>query len=555
MFDWRARALDHRRRRYYKWTQWIFLQLYKQGLAYKKKAPVNWCPSLQDRARQRAGDRRRLRALRHRGRDSACWSSGSSGSPTTPSGCSTTSTRQIDWSETTVQAQRNWIGRSRGRRASRFRGRRRGESRSRVFTTRPDTLFGATYLVLAPEHPLVDALDHRRRSATRSRPTATQARRKDLVSRKVGDKEKTGVFTGAHAINPATGKRDPGLDRRLRADGLRHRRDHGGARARRARLRVRDEVRAADRARGRRPGRRCRRRRSTAAYADVDAGGRWSTPAQFDGLHAARRPRRRSPRGSQARGTGEAAVQYRLHDWCISRQRYWGPPIPIIYCDDCGPVPVPEDRAAGGAARRSRTSVPTTPASRRWRAHAEWYHVPCPTCGKQGRRETDVSRHLPRLGLVLPALSRAASSTDRAVRPELHAEVAAGRRATSAATSTRCCTCSTRASSRMVLHDVGLLDFEEPFRKFRAHGLIVEGRRQDVEVAAATWSIPDELHRPVGRRHLPHLPDVPRSLRGGRRLPRRRHHRARAASSTRSGSWSRWRATPTAATPRSGARC
>ena len=143
--------------------------------------------------------------------------------------------------------QRNWIGRSDAARASRFRGRGRRETRSTVFTTRPDTLFGATYMVLAPEHALVDEIAAappgrtapprsgpaaRRRRPRRSPPTAPAAAAKSEVERQADAKEKTGVFTGAYATNPVNGEQHPGLHRRLRADGLRHRRDHGGARRR-----------------------------------------------------------------------------------------------------------------------------------------------------------------------------------------------------------------------------------------------------------------------------------------------------------------------------------
>ena len=141
----------------------------------------------------------------------------------------------LDWPEGIKQLQRNWIGRSEGAEVSfRFRSRirERGSATITVFTTRPDTLFGATYMVLAPEHPLVDADHHRRAAMPRSRQyqRAGRAARVDLERTELA-KEKTGVFTGAYAINPVNGEAHPDLDRRLRADGLRHRRDHGGARA------------------------------------------------------------------------------------------------------------------------------------------------------------------------------------------------------------------------------------------------------------------------------------------------------------------------------------
>ena len=187
---------------------------------------------------------------------------------------------RLDWSESTKQAQRNWIGRSDGAEIS-FRVQDLEEligaatiasgltgeftaqpADIRVFTTRPDTIFGATYLVLAPEHPLVDAFTTDEQRDDVAAYTGRSAKQ-DLVSRKVS-KEKTGVFTGSFAINPATQRADSDLDRRLRAHGVRHGRDHGRAWARRARFRVCEYVRPADRPRHRaeRLGRRTSHRRT-----------------------------------------------------------------------------------------------------------------------------------------------------------------------------------------------------------------------------------------------------------------------------------------------------
>ena len=187
-----------------------------------------------------------------------------------------------------------------------------------VFTTRPDTLFGATFFVLAPEHPLVERIAN---DEVQAYATHTAAKRGE---ERAAEEVKTGVFTGLHATNPVNGERLPDLGRRLRADGLRHRRDHGRARARRARPRVRRDVRPADR-RGDHGG---RRRSSTRASSTA-------CPP--------RRRRRRSSSGCGEQGRASRRSRYRLRDWSFSRQRYWGCPIPIVYCDDCGVVPVPDD--------------------------------------------------------------------------------------------------------------------------------------------------------------------------------------------------------------------
>ncbi len=254
MFDWRH-ELSTTDPRYYKWTQWIFLQLLKAGKAYKKAAAVNWCPNdktvlaneqvinghcerCDTLVEQRTLEQWFFRITEYADRLLADLDDKS----------------RMDWSDSTTTAQRNWLGRSEGAEiefplagaVSQADG--DGENAGiRVYTTRPDTLFGATFMVLAPEHPLVDALTTRERRAE-VEAYRKAAASKDLVSRKVGDREKTGVFTGGYAVNPATEQADPGLDRRLRADGVRHRRHHGGAGARRAGLRVRPEVRARRRA-------------------------------------------------------------------------------------------------------------------------------------------------------------------------------------------------------------------------------------------------------------------------------------------------------------------
>ncbi|HET9133291.1 MAG TPA: class I tRNA ligase family protein, partial [Gemmatimonadales bacterium] len=206
MFPW-EHVLSTTDPAYYKWTQWVFLQLYKRGLAYKKTGAVNWCPSCKTVLAneqvisgecERCGstvEQRNLEQWYFRITDYAKRLLANLDDAT-----------KMDWSPTTVQAQRNWIGRSEGAEvAFAIPG---TADRIAVYTTRPDTIFGATFLVLAPEHPLVATLtSDAQRAAVEAYRAAAAA--KDLVSRKVGDKEKTGVFTGGVAINPATGAEIP----------------------------------------------------------------------------------------------------------------------------------------------------------------------------------------------------------------------------------------------------------------------------------------------------------------------------------------------------------
>ena len=338
MIDWRY-TVDTTDPRYYKWTQWIFLQLFKNGLAYRKKAAVNWCPSCKTvlaneqvvaGACERCGTRVeqryleqwffRISAYAERLLRNLDW---------------------IDWSESTKTAQRNWIGRSEGAEL-RFAvagsdGRPHPEHVIAVYTTRPDTVFGATYMVLAPEHPLVDSIVSEDQRGAVEEYRAAAARR-DIVTRRVA-RDKTGVFTGAYAINPATGARIPiwiadyvlmeyGTGAIMAVPGHDARdfefaRNYG--------LPVLRVVAG--------PGQDAATP-LIEAYTEED-GARLVNSGRFDGLTVAE-AKAAITAWLEERGLAKPVVQYRLHDWCISRQRYWGPPIPIIYCDACGAQPVPE---------------------------------------------------------------------------------------------------------------------------------------------------------------------------------------------------------------------
>jgi leucyl-tRNA synthetase len=449
---------------YYKWTQWLFLQLFKQGLAYKKKGSVNWCPTdktvlaneqVIGGACERCGSMVEQRVLEQwyfRITDYADRLL-----------ANLDDRGKMDWSESTVLAQKNWLGRSEGAEI----GFAAGNATVRVYTTRPDTLFGATFLVLAPEHPLVTQLTSESQRAAVEAYRA-QAGAKDLVSRKVGDKEKSGVALGTTAINPATGKAIPiwiadyvlmeyGTGAIMAVPGHDERDFEFATRYQLPIVRVvaREHETASSPLRE--------------ALVDVDAG-RLVNSGEYDGLPAVE-GKRRITHWLESAGHGEGKVQYRLYDWCISRQRYWGPPIPIIYCDDCGAVPVPEDQLPVVLPeiedfRPDDSGV--SPLAR----HAEWYFAPCPACGKRGRRETDVSDTF--LDSAWYFLRYPSSEfTDRAFDKARTARwlpvtsyIGGNEHAVLHLLYSRFIT--------MVLHDAGMLHFDEPFRTFRAHGLIVK---------------------------------------------------------------------------------
>jgi leucyl-tRNA synthetase len=466
MFPWRN-VLSTTDPSYYKWTQWVFLQLYKRGLAYKKHGAVNWCPSCKTvlsneqvmagacercgtAVEQRALEQWYFRITDYAGRLLA----------------NLDDRTKMDWSDTTVMAQKNWIGRSEGAEvAFKVAG---GGGAIRVYTTRPDTLFGATFMVLAPEHPLVEQLTTaEQREAVEA--YRAQAAAQDLVSRKVGDKEKTGVFTGSFAVNPATGAEIPvwiadyvlmeyGTGAIMAVPGHDER---DFAFATKYALPIVRVVAGPDESAD---------TPLQKAYTDVDAGGRMVNSAQFDGttpLETKAAITRWLESGEHGKGT----VQYRLYDWCISRQRYWGPPIPIIYCDSCGAVPVPEEQLPVELPPLENFRPDDSGISPLARDE-EWYHVPCPECGGPGRRETDVSdTFLDSAWYFLRYPST--DFSDRAFNPErtrrwlpVASYIGGNEHAVLHLLYSRFIT--------MVLHDAGLLDFEEPFLKFRAHGLIVK---------------------------------------------------------------------------------
>ena len=462
MVDW-THSLSTTDPDYYKWTQWVFLQLLKQGLAYKKQAAVNWCPSCKTvlaneqvigGACERCDTPVEQRFL------SQWFFRISDYAERLLNNLDT-----LDWSDTTKTAQRNWIGRSEGAEIS-FVAKKNGEEHViRVFTTRPDTVYGATYLVLAPEHPLVGAL---KGSLYKSAVDQYIARstKQDVVSRK-SSTEKTGVFTGAHAINPATGQEIPiwisdyvlmeyGTGAIMAVPG------HDERDFEFAKVFGLPIVRVVC-AEGEEP--------STpldAAFTENERGIIVNS-AQFDGMTVAT-AKREITSMLQEKGAGKPYVNYRLHDWCISRQRYWGPPIPIIYCDDHGAVPVPEKDLPVLLPHVDDFKPDDSGVSPLAR-HEDWYRVSCPECGKMARRETDVSDtfldsawyflRYPSVGIDEVPFD--ASLTQKWLPVDSY--IGGNEHAVLHLLYSRFVT--------MVLHDMGFLTFEEPFTRFRAHGLII----------------------------------------------------------------------------------
>jgi len=478
MVDW-DHSLSTTEPDYYKWTQWIFLQLLKQGLAYKKKAAVNWCPNCKtvlaneqvvggvcERCKTPV-EQRSLEQWFFRISDYA--------------ERLLSNLDHLDWSDSTKTAQRNWIGRSEGAELT-FEG-EAIDCAIRVFTTRPDTIYGATYLVVAPEHPLVDKLTA---PAAMSDVNAYRERTKkqDIVARKTST-EKTGVFTGTYATNPATRQRVPiwiadyvlmeyGTGAIMGVPGHDARDFEFATRFKLPIVRVvcgeRDDANAP----------------LEAAYVDCDAG-MMVNSGPLDGLTVSAAKRTIVEMLAEG-GAAKPVVNFRLHDWCISRQRYWGPPIPVIYCDACGTVPVPEKDlpvVLPFVEDFKPDDSGVSPLAR----HEEWYRVACPTCGRHARRETDVSDTFLDSSwyfLRYPSVGNDAVPFDREITRKwlpVNSYIGGNEHAVLHLLYSRFIT--------MVLKDAGHLEFEEPYTRFRAHGHII---REGAKMSKTQGNIvnPDE---------------------------------------------------------------
>jgi leucyl-tRNA synthetase len=371
-FDW-SREVVSALPNYYKWTQWLFLQLYKNGLAYKQMAAANWCPSCNTvLANEQVVDGRCER-------------------------CGTEVTRKdleqwffritkyaeelldfsgLQWPEKIVLMQRNWIGRSEG---AELRFEAQDGSPIPVFTTRPDTVYGVTFMVLAPEHPLVERLTAPERWAE-VEAYVDRARKTSEIERLSTEREKTGVPIGADAINPFTGERIPiwTADYVLATYGsgavmgvpAHDQRDFEFATRNGIPIRV---VIAPD------------------AWFGAPLREAFTEPGEmvnsgpFDGTPSEEGKKKVVDHG-QERGFARPTVNYRLRDWLVSRQRYWGAPIPIVYCPTHGEQPVPEEQLPVLLPEDSEF-LPTGESP--LRRDDRFLNTTCPVCRQAARRETD----------------------------------------------------------------------------------------------------------------------------------------------------------------------
>jgi len=377
-YDWdREVATSHPG--YYKWTQWLFLQFYKAGQAYKKKAAVNWCPKdntvlaneqVQDGKCERCGTEVEQRDLEQ-------WFFKMSADAER---LLKNHEQLKGWPERVLKMQADWIGRSEGARID-FKVTETGDPMP-VFTTRPDTVYGVTFMSIAPEHPLIDKLMKGSPREKEVMAAVTAMRRRGTAERERVDLEKVGVFTGFHVTNPANGDEVPlyvanfalmtygtGAVMSVPAH---DQRDFEFAR--KYDLPVKVVIQP--------PGNELDPKKMTEAYVED---GVQVNSGPFDGIPN-REAMTKIIRHLEQNGCGEGTINYRLRDWLLSRQRYWGAPIPIIYCEKCGAVPVPEEDLPVLLPR----DVEFRPTGESPLATApDFVNTVCPKCGGPAKRETD----------------------------------------------------------------------------------------------------------------------------------------------------------------------
>ena len=482
VYDW-EREIDTSAPEYYRWNQWLFLKFYRAGLAYRAHAPANWCPSCNTvLANEQVVDSRCERCdsevVR---RELNQWLF-----RVTKYADELLDQSKIDWPEKINTMQTNWIGRSQGVDIE-FDISEYGLDQATLttFTTRIDTIFGVTFVVLAPEHPLVEKLtmpEHREEVEA----YVDQARRQTEIERMSTEKVKTGVFTGSYAVNRLNGDRVPILigDYVLLTYGTgivmgvpaHDQRDFEFAT--KYDLPIRVVVAPPDWDGG----------ELSEAYVDE---GTQVNSGRFDGLPSAE-GKERIADYIEEQGWGRRAVQYRMRDWLISRQRYWGTPIPIVYCDECGTVPVPEDQLPV-LLPEDAEFLPTGESP--LRRHEGFLNTPCPDCDSTARRETDtmdtfVDSSWYQLRFASPHYEDGPFDLD-AVKAWNPVDQYTGG-AEHAVMHLLYARFFTKA-----MRDLGMLDFDEPFTRLFNQGHII-AEHQKMSKSRGNVVAPDEYVKTVG---------------------------------------------------------
>ena len=468
---------------FYKWTQWIFVQMFKAGLAFEKEMPINWCPSCKT-------------GLANEEVVNGCCER-----------CGATVTKKnlkqwmlritkyadrllndldkLDWPEKVKKMQTDWIGKSYGAEVE-FALEGRSE-RITVYTTRPDTLYGATFMVLAPEHKLAKALaTEEQRSAVEE--YIARSSMKSSVDR-LQDKEKTGVFTGSYAINPLNNEKIPvWLSDYVLADYgtgaimcVPAHDDRDFAFAQKFHIPI-IQVIAKDGLEA---------EQLTEAYTEP---GIMINSGKFNGMKS-EDAKREVPEMIEKMGIGKRTVNYKLRDWVFSRQRYWGEPIPIVHCDKCGAVPVPEDQLPL-LLPEVESYQPTGTGESPLVDIEDWVNTTCPVCGRPAKRETNTMPQW--AGSSWYFLRYVDNKNDRELVSREKADkylpvdmyIGGVEHAVLHLLYSRFYT--------KFLYDIGVIDFDEPFQKLFNQGMITGKNGIKMSKSKGNVVAPDDLVRNYG---------------------------------------------------------
>jgi len=485
IYDW-TREVNTTDPDYYKWTQWIFVQMFKRGLAYKTFMPINWCPSCKTgisnedvvngrcercgaEVTKREMNQWMLRITKYADR-------------------LLSGLQALDWPDKVKTMQSNWIGRSDGAEVT-FRAVAHSGTKHPlvIFTTRPDTLFGATYMVLAPEHPLVPTLASADKRAEVDAYIQRVKSESDLD--RTSKVEKTGVFIGAYAINPVNDERIPiwisdyvlmgyGTGA-IMAVPAHDERDYEFAK--KFGLEIREVVAS---------------EKGVAKEASIGEGTMVNS-GEFTGMPSAQ-GRKKIVDWMESKGIGRATVNYKLRDWVFSRQRYWGEPIPIVNCAKCGLVAVDEKDLPVRLPEVERYE-PTGTGESPLAAIEEWVNTKCPRCGGPGKRETDT---MPQwagsswyfLRYTSPHASDALINETGKKWMPVDLYVGGVEHAVLHLLYSRFFT--------MFLFDIGVVGFEEPFKRLFNQGMITyigkSGKAEKMSKSKGNVVTPDDLVRRYG---------------------------------------------------------
>ena len=483
-FDW-SREVNTTDPNYFKWTQWIFLQLYKHGLAYKSEMPVNWCPSCKCGLANEevvAGKCERCGAEVIRRVKSQWMLKITKYAQKLLDGLD-----DVDFIEKVKVQQRNWIGRSEGAEVD-FKI-ADSDMKLRVYTTRPDTLFGATYMVVAPEHAAVDALKDRITNWDDVIAYREAAARKSEFERTELAKDKTGVeLKGIRAINPVNGKDIPIFisdyvlvtygTGAIMAVPAHDTRDWDFAK--KFNLPIIEVVAGGEDV-------------QKEAYTDV-AEGVLCNSGFLNGLSVAE-AKKSITQWLTENGVGEKKVNYKLRDWVFSRQRYWGEPIPLVYCEKCGWVPVPEDQLPvllPDVDNYEPTDSGESPLSK----IDSWVNTTCPCCGGAAKRETDTMPQWAGSSWYFLRYADPHCDTDLARWEELAYWLPVDWYNGGMEHTTLHLLYS--RFWNLFLYDIGAIPNKEPYQKRTSHGMILGANGEKMSKSRGNVINPDETIAEIG---------------------------------------------------------